>query len=205
MHNFGVIRLHILIPHLCDLPASLPECLQSVLHSLDNSVQGKRLATCRSYKFKNTSVSCRISSKYSARKRIDASAVFDGNSSGGGLETYSSSDRGKNVQLRVEAVRLSRLHVDASNGGGVSGGFGEASDSAPASPTSFGGVRRLSRLWVGARRQSLRDGGGAPPSPTTDTRDKVVVNCAQMYEMRAFHDCEQAGCTWCCTWCQPKK
>ena len=82
---------------------------------------------------------------------------------------------GKQAQLRFEAVRLSRLYLDASNGGGGSGGGGEEGESVPPSPNSFGGGRRLSRLWVGARRQSCRDGKGAPPSPSTDARDKVTM------------------------------
>lgn len=59
------------------------------------------------------------------------------------------------VELRLEAVRLSRLHVtheDAPNGGG---GEDEGGESVPLSPPALEG-RRLSRLWVG-RRHSSRD------------------------------------------------
>lgn len=85
-------------------------------------------------------------------------------------------DDGKQAQLLFEAVRLSRLDIDASDGGdkgGSGGGGGEGAGSAPPSPTSSGGGRRFSRLWVGARRQSCRDGRGTLQSPTVDSYDKV--------------------------------
>lgn len=126
--------------------------------------------------------------KTAARIRIDTSARIGRSSGGGGINTYSSIDGRKPARLRFEAVRLSRLHSDTSNGGGGSGGGGEEGESVPPSPTSYEGARRFSRLWVGSRRQPFRDGRGAPPPSSTDTRDKVKrAIFAKTFEMRAFH------------------
>lgn len=122
-------------------------------------------------------------------QRIDTSARHSRNSDGGGRINGYSSDGGKHAQLRFEAVRLSRLHVDTSNDGGGSGGCGEGGESAPPSPTSFGAGRRLSRLWVGSRRQSRSDGRDASPSPTIDRRDKVEAMSTKALDMCACHGC----------------
>lgn len=155
----------------CPLPAQ--GSLSSLLSRTSSFAEN---AACRPHQYKHLLYRSLVYFlNPAARDRVDTSAIISRSSGGGGTTTYSSGNGGKHAQLRFEAVRLSRLHVDASSGGGGSGsgGGGEAGESAPPSPTSFGGGRRLSRLWVGARRQSCRDGRSAPPSPTTDTHNKV--------------------------------
>ncbi|CAM9283675.1 unnamed protein product, partial [Ectocarpus sp. 13 AM-2016] len=98
---------------------------------------------------------------------VDAST----SSSGGG----SSGSGGKHVELRLHAVRLSRLHVALDDPPHACGrrASGEGGESVPPSPPSFGG-RRLSRLWIG-RHQSYRDNRCSPRLPTTPTHGKGSV------------------------------
>ncbi len=106
----------------------------------------------------------------------DAGACSGGGGGGGGGDDVSSDsigNSGKHIELRFDAVRLSRLLLDASSsrggggGDGVGGGGGCGSErvtSMPPSPPSSA-ARRLSRLWT--RRQSSRDGRATPRTPTT--------------------------------------
>ncbi|CAM9317142.1 unnamed protein product, partial [Ectocarpus sp. 8 AP-2014] len=103
---------------------------------------------------------------------LDIDSIDASTSSGVG---DSSASGGKHVELRLYAVRLSRLDVALDDPSHADGRreSGEGGESVPLSPPSSG-RRRLSRLWIG-RRQSYRDSRGAPRLPTTPTHGKGSV------------------------------